>query len=197
MSVTAVCALRRQLLPQAAFLRLQGALLAYLLLAALCWAQPGVGLSLPLPGTRGYSSAPPSSYESKCTWKSACATELDPDTLSLGLSGGFTNYLVPARNKHKWETAGLWITSLNFPPQISSFPTARRGAVPSTGGVRKARVLAGTARSRGRRREAAGQKQKARKKTLREQRDKVTNRKGGIYGNGKKEGRKGPSLSTE
>lgn len=135
MSVTAVCALWCQLLPQAALLCLQGALLAYLLLAACCWAQPGVGLSLLLPGTLGYSSTSRSSYESKHTWKSACGTELKPNTWSLALPGGYTNYLVPARNEHKWETAGLWITSLNFPPQISSFPTARRGTVLSTGGV--------------------------------------------------------------
>ena len=129
---------------------------------------------------------------SKSTWKSVCVTELHSDTLSLSLPSGCTNYLVPARNKRKWETTGLWITSLNFPPQISSFPTARKITAKHwrhwehTRAVWQSEKLTEEERDeeRGRSRE------QGRHQGSRDTRWSGRKRKGGIYDNGKKERRK-------
>lgn len=145
MSGPAACALQRQLPAQAPFLYPKGVLLADLFLAALCWAQTGEGLSLSLAVTLGYSSASPKHACAKARG-SLCVSQ-SSDTLSLSLPSGCTNYLVPARNKHKWEITALWITSLNFPPQISSFPTARRITVLNTGGTGNRHALSGRVRN--------------------------------------------------
>lgn len=137
-SVPAVCALQCQLPSQAPFLSPKGVLLADLFLAALCWAQTEEGLSLSLAVTLGYSSASPNHARAKAR-ESPCVSQ-SSDILSLTLPSGCTNYLFPARNKHKWEITALWITSLNFPPQISS---ARGITVLNTGGTGNRHALSG------------------------------------------------------
>ena len=123
---------------------------------------------------------------------------------SLCMSQSFTRTLCPAvcqedvqiisfqQKTNKWETTGLWITSLNFPCQISSFPTARRITALNTGGTGNTRAVGQSEklREKERDRERGNSREQGRHQGSRHKRWSVRKRKGRSFGKRKKEGRK-------